>query len=111
MRKTFTYIFASLLFVACVFNEQLLPDNLSYSMLGSVKRNLDKEKSELIEDMKVVLTSGLFSIEVYSTSGELVRTITQPDQITSEFKQYFASDDFKIKTIQNQPLMLKTALY
>ena len=109
MRKISTYIIAIILFAVCVFNERLIPDNLSYRLTGSVKRNLDKDKAELIEDMEAVLNSGLFSIEVYSINGELIETISKPDQITSEFKAYFASDDFRIKTVQN-PIALKSSM-
>ena len=101
MRRTFTYLLAATLFAFCVFSEEIIPQNMSYELLSSVKRNALKDKKELLADMKAIVQGGFIKIELYSTSGELVGTVETLEDFTNDLELKFTSENLSIKTITN----------
>ena len=89
MRRIFTYFLAGGLFLACVYSNDIIPQNMSYGLMSSVKRNALKDRKELYEDMKALVQNGMISIELYSDQGELVETLNEGPIIpgTVEFRE------------------------
>ena len=105
MRRSFTYLLASLLFVACIFNDEIMPTNLSDKFLGVVKRNLKKERSELLEDMKEITRQGLIHFEVYDEAGELITILRNPEDFEQEEIKSIDYRNFSIKSISNTAIL------
>lgn len=106
MKRIFTYLLAIGLFLACVFSEELAPQNISYGLMSSVKRNALKDRQELFEDMKAVVQNGVIKIEVYTDEGELIETLEKPEDFTSDMELVFTKEDLKIKTVSKAPMVI-----
>lgn len=105
MRRLFTYFLAAGLFAFCLFSKQIIPQNISYGLMSTVKRNAVKDKKEIYEDMKAVVQNGLIMIELYSNEGELVETLKKPEDFTDEIELVFTTEDMTIKTVSRVQLI------
>ena len=99
MSRLFTYLLAACLFALCLFSYQLVPDNLSDQFLGIVKRNLKKERKELLEDMKEISKQGLIYFEIYDEAGQLITTLKQPIDFEHEKLKKLENLNFTIKSV------------
>ncbi len=102
MRRTFTYLFALTMFIACAMNSEIAPGNLSESWLGFVKRNIQKNRFELLEDMKEITRQGLIYFEVYNQSGHLVKVLKDTSDFDNDFQKSFNNSQMLIKSV-SQP--------
>lgn len=105
MRRIFTYLLAAGLFIACVYSEELVPENISYGLMSSVKRNALKNRKELLEDMKAVVQNGVIKIELYSDEGELIETLEKPEDFTADVELAFTKEDLTIKTVSRVQML------
>lgn len=105
MRRILTYVFALLLFVACIFNEEILPNNISDKFLGAVKRNVKKDRVELLEDMKEITRQGLVYFEVYDESGTLITVLKTPADFEQDEIQTIDYKNFSIKSVTKNSIL------
>lgn len=105
MKRYFTYLFAIALFLVCIFNERLIPENISDRFLGVVKRNIKKDKQELLADMKEITRQGLIYFEVYDGSGELVTVLKEPQDFDQDAMKGFGTNNFSIKSVSKHSLI------
>lgn len=110
MRKVFTYLFALVLFIACAMNDRIAPRNISESVFGFVKRNIQKDRNELFEDMKQITKEGLIYFEVYDEAGRLIATLKNPSDFSEDFERNFHLSKMSIKSISSAQLTLPSAL-
>ena len=101
MKRYFTYLLAILLFAACIFNEDIVPSNLSDKFLGAVKRNIKKDRQELLEDMKEITKQGLIQFEVYDEAGKLITILKNPEDFDQAVIQSIDYKYFSIKSVSN----------
>jgi len=101
MRRIFTYLLAAGLFAFCVFSEEIIPQNMSYGLLSTVKRNTLKDRKEIYDDMKAIVVNGLIKIELYDKEGTLLETVESTDDFDEELEFLFATEEVTIKTITN----------
>ncbi len=105
MQRYFTYLFAGTLFLLCVFNNRIVPDNLSDRFLGVVKRNIKKDRQEVIDDMKEITKKGLIYFEVYDEAGKLITTLKQPLDFDHALMKSMNKKKFSIKSVSSAPLL------
>jgi len=105
MKRYFTYLLVLLLFTACLFNESLVPNNLSDRFLGVVKRNIKKDKQELLEDMKEITRQGLIHFEVYDEAGDLITILKNPQDFEGGVMRSIRSKNFSIKSVSNTAIL------
>ncbi|WP_139135234.1 hypothetical protein [Roseivirga sp. 4D4] len=110
MRKVFTYLFALVLFIACAMNDRIAPRNISESVFGFVKRNIQKDRNELFEDMKKITQEGLIHFEVYDEAGRLIATLRKPSDFNEDFERNFHISKMSIKSVSSAQLTLPTSL-
>lgn len=103
MSRLFTYLFSAGLFLLCVFSDDLFPQNMSYSLLSTVERNAIKDRNEIFEDMKAVVTNGFVKVELYSDEGKLVDTLEAPEDFTEEIKLAFTTKQLNMRTVEKTP--------
>lgn len=91
--------------MACVFNDNIVPNNLSNKFLGAVKRNIKKDRIELLEDMKEITRQGLIHFEIYDEAGELIAILKKPQDFEQEIIKSINSKNFSIKSVSNTPVL------
>lgn len=106
MRKIFTYLFALVLFVACAMNAEIVPGNMSENLLGFVKRNIQKNRVELFNDMKEVTKQGLIHFEVYDEAGVLITILKNPSDFNEAIESSFNNSKMLIKSVSAVQLSL-----
>lgn len=110
MQRTLTYLLAFVLFIACAMNDEIIPGNISESMLGFVKRNIQKNRSELFEDMRQIAKQGLIHFEVYNESGKLVKVLKDSSDFNDDFQKSFNNSQMLIKSVSQVGISLNTEL-
>lgn len=101
MKRYFTYLLAVLLFAACIFNESIVPNNLSDRFLGVVKRNIKKDRIELLEDMKELTRQGLIHFEIYDEAGQLIAILKKPQDFDQDIIKSINSKNFSIRSVSS----------
>lgn len=101
MRRLFTYLLAAGLFTLCVASYKIVPVNISDRLLGVVKRNVQKERKELLEDMKEVTKQGLIHFEIYNEKGRLLTTLKSPEDFKAELVEQIEDMNFTVRSISN----------
>lgn len=110
MKRYFTYAFAIVLFTVCVFNNSLIPDNLSDQFLGVVKRNVKKDRQELLDNMKEITRQGVVHFEVYDEAGELLAILKKPEDFDHKALKAIDYRNFSIKSVSNATLLSNVQL-
>lgn len=110
MRKTFTYLFALVLFVACAVNEDILPGNLTEDVFGFVSRNIKKDRTELFQDMKEATKQGLIKFEVYDEAGTLLAVLDEPSDFESAAMAQIKKTKYLIKSVSSIQVNLRVDL-
>lgn len=105
MRRYFTYFFAAGLFAFCLFSKELIPQNMSYGLMSTVKRNAVKDRKEIYDDMQAIVQNGFIMIELYSNEGELIETLEKPEDFTKEVELAFTTEDLTIKTVSRVQIL------
>lgn len=101
MQKLFTYLLAAGLFTLCVASYELVPANISDRLLGVVKRNVKKERQELLIDMKEVTKQGLIHFEIYNEKGRLLTTLKSPADFKAELVEEIEEINFTVRSVSN----------
>lgn len=104
MRKTFTYLFALVLFLGCAMNYDIIPGNLSEKVTGFVSRNVKKDRAELFSDMKHITKQGLIRFEIYDEAGQLIAILKEPKDFEDKLEQTFDKSKMVIKSVSNTQL-------
>ena len=104
IQRYFTYLLAVALFVVLIFNYKIVPDNISDRFLGVVKRNLKKERQELLEDMREITKQGLIHFEIYDETGHLITILKKPLDFEQEIVKKIDHKSFSIKSVSNPSL-------
>ncbi|OEK05095.1 hypothetical protein [Roseivirga misakiensis] len=99
MKRIVTYLFALLLFAACAMNAEIAPNNLSENVFGFVKRNIQKNRVELFNDMKEVTKQGLIQFEVYDEAGSLIKVLKNPSDFDQSMEAVFNNSKMMIKSV------------
>ncbi|MFY0592485.1 hypothetical protein [Roseivirga sp.] len=99
MKRVFTYLFALLLFAACAMNAEIAPNNMSENIFGFVKRNIQKNRVELFNDMKEVTKQGLIQFEVYDEAGSLIKVLKNPTDFDGSIETIFNNSKMVIKSV------------
>lgn len=110
MKRLFTYLFALVLFVACAMNAEIVPGNMSDKLLGFVKRNIQKNRVELFNDMKEVTKQGLIHFEIYDEAGSLITVLKKPSDFNETIESSFNNSKMLIKSISAVQLSLPSDL-
>lgn len=110
MRKVFTYLFALVLFIACAMNEEIAPRNISETVFGFVKRNIQKDRNEVFADMKEITKQGLIHFEVYDEAGKLIAILKNPSDFDEDFERDFHISKMSIRSISTAQLTIPTGL-
>lgn len=103
MRKSFTYLIVTGLFIACAMNTEIAPGNISESLFGFLKRNIKKDRQELIEDMKHITKQGLIHFEIYDEAGALVTILKDTSDFDEAFKESFSNSKMLVKSVSQLP--------
>lgn len=106
MHRTVTYLFALILFVACAMNAEIVPGNVTENMLGFVKRNIQKDRIELFNDMKEVTKQGLIQFEIYDEAGALITILKAPSDFNQAMESSFNNSKMLIKSVSAVQLSL-----
>lgn len=106
MQRIFTYIFALVLFAACAMNSEIVPGNMSGNVLSFVKRNIEKNRVEIFNDMKEVTKQGLIHFEIYDEAGSLIAILKNPSDFNETIEASFNSSKMLIKSISAVQLSL-----
>ncbi|OEK01512.1 hypothetical protein BFP97_08245 [Roseivirga sp. 4D4] len=91
-------------------NDRIAPRNISESVFGFVKRNIQKDRNELFEDMKKITQEGLIHFEVYDEAGRLIATLRKPSDFNEDFERNFHISKMSIKSVSSAQLTLPTSL-
>lgn len=86
-------------------NSEIAPGNISESLFGFVKRNVKKDRQELIEDMKHITKQGLVRFEVYDEGGELVTILKDTSDFDKAFEESFSNSRMLVKSVSQVPLI------
>ena len=66
--------------------------------MSTVKRNALEDKKEIFTQMKEVVQEGVIKVELYN-KGELITTLTKPEDFTEDIQMLFSERDMTIKTV------------
>ena len=110
MKKSFTYLLALFLFVACALNDDIVPGNLTEDVFGFVSRNIQKDRNELFEDMKEVTKQGMIFFEVYDEAGTLIAVLDDPSDFEADIIAKFDKTKYLIKSVSKIQSRLSTNL-
>ncbi len=87
-------------------NDRIAPRNISETVFGFVKRNIQKDRNELFEDMRKITKQGLIHFEVYDEAGKLIATLRKPSDFNEDFERNFHISKMSIKSISAIQLAL-----
>lgn len=102
MQKSFILFFSLAYLISCnSVDEQV--GNLDYADIKSkINNNLNKDGSELLEDMAAIIESGLIQFEIYDLEGRLIKIISKPEDLSACFKSSFNPSAMNIRSIKNE---------
>tara|TARA_R110001592_G_scaffold66895_3_gene205386 strand:+ start:363 stop:713 length:351 start_codon:yes stop_codon:yes gene_type:complete len=101
MKYTFTLLlFIGIFFTGCNSLDDQSNTDKTTSVESRVHRNLNKEGSELLEDMRSIIQSGLFTFEIYSIEGVLIEVLHNSSDISSCFINKFDPCHMSIKSVK-----------
>jgi hypothetical protein len=66
--------------------------------MSTVKKNALEDKKEIFTQMKEVVQEGVIKVELYN-KGELITTLTKPEDFTEDIQMLFSERDMTIKTV------------
>lgn len=101
MKYTFTLLlFIGIFFTGCHSLDDQNSSEKTLNVENMVHRNLNKEASELLEDMESIIQSGLFAFEIYNVEGVLIEVLHNSSDISSCFINKFDPCRMSIKSVK-----------
>lgn len=91
-------------------NAEIAPRNISESVFGFVKRNIQKDRNELFRDMKEITKQGMIHFEVYNEAGKLIATLRNPSDFNEDFERNFHISKMSIKSVSIAQLALPPSI-
>lgn len=110
MKKVITYLFILSLFIACALNEEIAPRNISESVFGFVTRNIQKDRTEILRDMKEITKQGMIHFEIFDEAGRLITILRSPADFSRDFEENFNISKMTIKSVSVAQFALPTDL-
>lgn len=100
MKHTFLFLFIGIFFIGCnsLNDQNTTEENLSIEV--RIHRNLNKDGSELLEDMQTIIKSGLFKFEIYSIEGTLIEVLNNSSDLSNCFINKFDPCHMNIKSVK-----------
>ena len=108
MKKDVTYLFIFTLFIACALNEEIAPRNISESVFGFVTRNIQKDRTEILSDMKEITKQGMIHFEIFDEAGRLITILRSPADFSEDFEKNFHISKMTITSVSIAQLALPT---
>ncbi|KYG82693.1 hypothetical protein [Roseivirga echinicomitans] len=101
MKYTFTsLLLLGIFFTGCNSFDDQTNSVKTLNVENAVHRNLNKEASELLEDMESIVQSGLFKFEIYSIEGVLIEVLNNSSDLSSCFIKKFDPCRMSIKSVK-----------
>tara|TARA_A100000171_G_scaffold37858_1_gene36980 strand:+ start:2592 stop:2939 length:348 start_codon:yes stop_codon:yes gene_type:complete len=100
MKYTFTLIFIIAFLSGCRSLDDHDNTQKNLSIESRIHRNLNKDGSELLEDMQSIIQSGLFIFEVYNIEGALIEVLNNSSDFSNCFIKKFDPCHMNIKPVK-----------
>lgn len=69
---------------------------------AKINNNLNKDGTELLEDMAAIIESGLIKFEIYDLEGHLIKIISKPEDLNATFRTCFNPSGMNIRSVKNE---------